>query len=149
MSAEDDRKLDDPERREFIKKLTAITSGVVAGSYVSPKIAMAQGGGGVSGGAMVPAVIVQSLFDYIATQGSPDTVVLWLATYGGLSQEAAVFTYDTLRAARTVEELDEFVNGTGPLPGATPDEQVLVDQARAAFAAAAVNAAAKSKWPWE
>lgn len=149
MSADDDRRADDPQRREFIKKLTAITSGVVASSYVSPKIAMAQGGGGLSGGAMIPMVIVQSLFDYIATQQQPDTVVLWLATYGGLSQQTAVFTYDTLRAASTVEELNEFLNGTDPIPGLDPAEQQMVAEARAAFAAAAVNAAAKSKWPWE
>jgi hypothetical protein len=149
MAADDDRKLADADRRAFLKKLSALTSGVVASTYVSPQIAMAQAGGGVSGGAMIPGVIVQSLFNYIATQGSPDTVVLWCVTYGPLSQPTAIFTYDTLRAATTVAALNEFLNGTGPLPGMPPDHQPMVDEARAAFRAAAVRASTKSKWPWE
>ena len=146
MSADDDRKLDDPQRREFIKKLAAITSGAAAGTYLVPKIAMAQAGGGLSPGPVVPQVIVQSLFDYIQTQGSPDAMVLWMTQNMQLSPDTPLFIYDTVRSFTTVGQLNEFVNGSGPMPGLPPGP---LAEARMAVASASASASQASKWPWE
>jgi hypothetical protein len=155
MTSDDDRNRDDQQRREFLKKLSLITSGVVASTYVSPSIAMATSTAGVSPGGMIPMVVVQSLFNFMQTQGSPDAVVLWCVQQGHMSQETAVFTYDQLRGGSspgtppTVERLNMFVNGYGPMPGVASGDQGHLNEARAALRAAAVKATTKSKWPWE
>jgi hypothetical protein len=149
MTSDDDRKPGDAERRDFLKKLSALTAAAVATNYVTPTIAMATSTAGVSPGGMVPMVVVQSLFAFIKTQGSPDAVVLYCVQQGQMSQETAIFTYDQMRAAATVGDLDMFVNGYGPMPGLQPGELPHLNEARAALRAVAVSATAKSKWPWE
>jgi hypothetical protein len=155
MAIDDDRELGDEQRREFLKKLSLVTSGVVASAYVSPTIAMASSTAGVSPGGTVPLVVIQSLFNFMQTQGSPDAVVLWCVEQGHMSQATAVFTYDQLRGGSTpgspptVERLNMFVNGYGPMPGIAPDDQDHLNEARAALRAAATRASATSKWPWQ
>ena len=149
MTSDDDRKLDDAPRREFLKKLTLLTTGAVATTYVTPSIAMATSTAGVSPGGMVPKVVVQSLFNFIQTQGSPDAVVLWCVGEGHMSSGTAVFTYDQMHAAANVDQLNMFVNGYGPMPGVPAAVQPTLNEARAALRAAAVRQTTKSKWPWE
>jgi len=149
MSSSDDRKLDDEQRRAFLKKLSLITSSVVASTYVAPTIAMATTTAGVSPGGTVPMVVIQSLFNFMKTQGSPDAVVLYCVNQGHMTQETAVFTYDHMRAAITASDLNNFVNGYGPLPGVSPGEQPHLDEARAALRAVATKTITKSQWPWE
>jgi hypothetical protein len=149
MNQDDDQKLGDEQRREFLKKLGALTAGAVATTYVTPKIAMATSTAGVSPGGMVPMVVIQSLFNFMQTQGSPDKVVLYCVEQEKMSNATAVFTYDQMRAAHDVTTLNMFVNGIGPMPGVSPADKPKLDEARAALRHAAVKAAPKSKWPWE
>ena len=147
----DKRSVDDQQRRDFLKKLAAITSGVAATSYVKPEVAFAQDCVGLSpaGRARVPQVIVKSLLAYIAEQDSPDEVVLWLVTKQSLSEQTAIFLYDQVRAAKDFESLNELVNGSESFPGLTPQEDRMLRDSRAAICNAAVTAAEESKWPWE
>jgi len=149
MTSDDDRKLDDEQRREFLKKLSLLTSGVVASTYVAPSIAMATSTAGVSPGGTVPLVVIKSLYNFIQTQGSPDSVVLYCVQQGHMSQETAVFTYDTMRAQTSFVGINNFVNGYGAMPGVAPGNQPHLDEARAALRIAATKTIQKSSWPWE
>jgi hypothetical protein len=98
----------------------------------------------------IPRVVIKSLWQFIQEDGSSGAVREWLAKNQGLDGNTADFMYGKMKAAKSVDELEAFINGDEDEPTKlSAQEMQMMAGGRRAVAAASTSAASKSKWPWQ
>lgn len=98
----------------------------------------------------VPKVVVKSLWQFVQENKNTKAISGWFQKNQGLDAKTADFVAGKIAVAKSVEELDGFLNGSDDEPvKMSAQEMQMMAGGRTAVVSGATKASADSKWPWE